>query len=83
MEFIFLKGMLFFEEPSFHDRFLIIDDKELKLVGASLKDLGRKCFAFTPLRLNSPLFRSHVGPPISSRALAMGALTGGRGVPPL
>ena len=31
------------------DRFLIIDDKELYLIGASLKDLGRKCFAFTKL----------------------------------
>ena len=34
---------------SFHDRFLIIDDKELYLIGASLKDLGMKCFAFTKL----------------------------------
>ena len=34
---------------SFHDRFLIIDDKELYLIGASLKDLGQKCFAFTKL----------------------------------
>ena len=34
---------------SFHDRFIIIDDRELYLVGASLKDLGRKCFAFTKL----------------------------------
>ena len=33
----------------FHDRFLIIDDKELYLIGASLKDLGRRCFAFTKL----------------------------------
>ena len=33
----------------FHDRFLIIDDKELFLIGASLKDLGKKCFAFTKL----------------------------------
>ena len=33
----------------FHDRFLIVDDKELYLIGASLKDLGRKCFAFTKL----------------------------------
>ena len=33
----------------FHDRFLIIDDKELYLIGTSLKDLGRKCFAFTKL----------------------------------
>ena len=34
---------------SFHDRFLIIDDKELYVIGASLKDLGRKCFAFTKI----------------------------------
>ena len=34
---------------SFHDRFLIIDDKELYLIGASLKNLGSKCFAFTKL----------------------------------
>ena len=34
---------------TFHDRFLIVDDKELYLIGASLKDLGAKCFAFTKL----------------------------------
>ena len=34
---------------AFHDRFLIVDDKELYLIGASLKDLGRKCFGFTAL----------------------------------
>ena len=33
----------------FHDRFLILDDKEIYLIGASLKDLGKKCFAFTNL----------------------------------
>ncbi len=27
-----------------NDRFLIIDDKELYVIGASLKDLGSKCF---------------------------------------
>ena len=32
-----------------NDRFLIIDDRELYLIGASLKDLGSKCFAFTKL----------------------------------
>lgn len=37
------------ESTSFHDRFLIIDDKELYLIGASLKDLGKKCFAFTKM----------------------------------
>ena len=33
----------------FHDRFLIIDERNLFLFGASLKDLGKKCFAFTRL----------------------------------
>ena len=33
----------------FHDRFLIIDDRELYLIGASLKDLGGKCFGFTKM----------------------------------
>ena len=37
------------ESAKFHDRFLIIDDKDLFLIGASIKDLGRKCFAFTKL----------------------------------
>ena len=31
----------------FHDRFIIIDNKELYHVGASLKDLGKKCFAIS------------------------------------
>ena len=34
---------------AFHDRFLITDDKELYLIGASLKDLGKKCFGFTKM----------------------------------
>jgi hypothetical protein len=29
-----------------HDRFMIIDNKELYHIGASLKDLGKACFAF-------------------------------------
>lgn len=37
------------ESAAFHDRFLILDDKELYLIGASLKDLGKKCFAFTKM----------------------------------
>ncbi len=32
-----------------HDRFLIIDQKMLYHIGASLKDLGKKCFAFEVL----------------------------------
>ena len=34
---------------NFHDRFLVIDDRELYLIGASLKDLGKKCFGFTKM----------------------------------
>ena len=37
---------------SFHDRFLIIDNRELYLIGASLKDLGKKCFGFTKMDTN-------------------------------
>ncbi len=36
-----------------HDRFLIIDNKEIYHIGASLKDLGKKWFAFTKLDVNS------------------------------
>jgi len=32
-----------------HDRFLLIDKTELYHIGASLKDLGKKCFAFSRL----------------------------------
>lgn len=44
-----LKGYAVRASEVFHDRFLVIDNKELYLVGASLKDLGKKCFAFTRL----------------------------------
>jgi len=36
-----------------HDRFLIIDDKEVYHIGASLKDLGKKWFAFSKIEINS------------------------------
>lgn len=29
-----------------HDRFLILDNSEIYFIGASVKDLGKKCFAF-------------------------------------
>ncbi|MFA7081645.1 MAG: ORF6N domain-containing protein [Bacteroidales bacterium] len=32
-----------------HDRYLIIDNKELYSIGASLKDLGKKCFSFNKM----------------------------------
>ena len=34
---------------NYHDRFLIIDDKEVYHIGASLKDLGNKVFAFSKM----------------------------------
>lgn len=34
-----------------HDRFLIIDDTEVYHIGASLKDLGKKLFAFSRLNI--------------------------------
>ena len=35
-----------------HDRFLIIDDTEVYHIGASLKDLGKKLFAFSKLNIS-------------------------------
>ena len=35
-----------------HDRFLIIDEETIYHIGASLKDLGRKWFAFSKINLN-------------------------------
>jgi hypothetical protein len=42
------------ENRTSHDRFLIIDDIQLYHIGASLKDLGNKCFAFS--RMDDLLF---------------------------
>ena len=36
-----------------HDRFLIIDKKEVYHIGASLKDIGKKWFAFSKLEIES------------------------------
>ena len=33
----------------FHDRFIVIDNRQLYHVGASLKDLGKKCFAISKI----------------------------------
>ena len=37
-----------------HDRFLILDRKELYHIGASLKDLGKRWFAFSKLNVFLP-----------------------------
>lgn len=38
-----------------HDRFLIVDDKDVYHIGASLKDLGKKLFAFSKLEIDPGL----------------------------
>lgn len=47
-----------FELKLAHDRFLIIDNTELYHIGASLKDLGKKWFAFSKMNTEVlPLLR--------------------------
>ena len=41
---------------AFHDRFLVLDGTRAFLVGASLKDAGRKCFAISPIVDTQALF---------------------------
>lgn len=36
-----------------HDRFIIIDQKDVFHIGASLKDLGKKWFAFSKINLDA------------------------------
>ena len=43
-----------------HDRFLIIDEKELYHIGASLKDLGKKWFAFSKMQLDIKELLKHL-----------------------
>lgn len=33
----------------FHDRFIIIDNEEMYHLGASIKDLGKKCFGINKI----------------------------------
>ena len=48
---IYYSFFLFFKYryQNVHDRFIVIDNKELYHVGASLKDLGKKCFAISKI----------------------------------
>ena len=41
------------ETKDFHDRFLILDSSEIYHIGASIKDLGNKVFAFSKLEVSS------------------------------
>ncbi len=42
-------GLTLQKTQAFHDRFLIIDDKTIYLIGASMKDAGKRLFAFTQM----------------------------------
>jgi len=42
-------GLVLHQTSIFYDRFLIIDDLKIYLIGASLKDAGKRLFAFTEL----------------------------------
>lgn len=44
-----------------HDRFLIIDKTEIYHIGASLKDLGKKCFGFTRLEEAQLMIKTVMG----------------------
>ena len=46
-------GVVLKEFAKAHDRFLIIDEKEVYHFGASLKDLGKKWFAFSKMDISS------------------------------
>ena len=50
-----------------HDRFLIIDEKEMYHFGASLKDLGKKIFAFSKMDNEVELILGRVQPPQSPK----------------
>ena len=43
------KGLSIHQTNNIHDRFLILDDQTIYLIGASLKDAGKRLFAFTEL----------------------------------
>lgn len=45
-EYLVLKAA---KTNKFHDRFIVIDNKEMYHLGASIKDLGKKCFAINKI----------------------------------
>ena len=46
------KSIIIRESNIIHDRFLIIDNKVIFHLGASLKDLGKKIFAFSKMNID-------------------------------
>ncbi len=48
-------NIVFVTNDKFHDRFIILDRKELYLCGSSLKDVGKKCFGISKMNDKMPL----------------------------
>lgn len=48
-------NITFIRNDEFHDRFIILDNKKLYICGASLKDLGKKCFHIGEIEENEIL----------------------------
>ncbi len=52
-----------FQFEKAHDRFLIIDGKTVYHIGASLKDLGKKLFAFSKIDINPKIIMDYLKNP--------------------
>ena len=48
-------NITFINSSEFHDRFIILDRKRLYLCGASLKDVGKKCFGISEINYKDAL----------------------------
>jgi hypothetical protein len=46
--------------PRIHDRFLIVDGKDVYHIGASMKDLGKKMFAFSKMEINADVIMRYL-----------------------
>lgn len=42
-------NLIIINNDKFHDRFIIIDKKELYHIGSSIKDIGKKCFSINKI----------------------------------
>ena len=49
-----------FQFEKAHDRFLIIDGKTVYHIGASLKDLGKKLFAFSKIDIDPKMIMEYL-----------------------
>ncbi len=56
---VFLKEKEIKTNKNFHDRFLIIDNKDIYLISTSLKDLGKKVLGFSLLKDIDVNFYNH------------------------